>query len=300
MEYYVERCVRSVISQTYQNIEIIIIDDGSTDSTFSICAELGCKDYRIRIFQQSNCGASMARNKGLDTAKGKYIMFVDSDDWIEPNMLDRLYEDLVCTDAALVISQVPFDKMAQIGNNTLSKEQGLKKILQGFWWGPVGKLFKREAIGSIRFPKATISEDYVFMAKVVSQCEKTYYNPHCFYHREVREGSLSRLQLSERKFDEFHNMIHVCDYIQEKYPHYLHLAKWHLAETSIKLLFCIYDNHAEKLYEKQKRMILSSISNNYWDYLLNHNIKLKTRLLLACCFSYYSSKFAANIYSKLP
>ena len=100
---YLRRCLDSVISQTYQNLEIICVDDGSTDHSSEICEQYALKDERVKVFHQENQGVSAARNKGLDMVAGEYITFVDSDDYIQSDMLERLYSELSKSEASYVI-----------------------------------------------------------------------------------------------------------------------------------------------------------------------------------------------------
>ena len=100
-EKYLEKCVMSILNQTYKNLEIILIDDGSTDNSPQICDSLAEKDNRITVIHQPNGGVSSARNTGLDNTHGDYIMFVDSDDYIAPNMIEFLSENIGDTDIAM-------------------------------------------------------------------------------------------------------------------------------------------------------------------------------------------------------
>ena len=103
VEKYLRRCLDSIIGQTYQNLEILCIDDGSTDSSGEICKQYAAQDERIKVLRQENHGVSAARNKGLDAATGEYIAFVDSDDYIEADMIGRLYQALASAGAECAI-----------------------------------------------------------------------------------------------------------------------------------------------------------------------------------------------------
>ena len=101
-EKYLRKCFDSIINQTYKNLQIILVDDGSTDNSGKICDEYATKDSRIQVIHKQNAGVTAARNEGLDIADGEYIGFVDSDDWIEPNMYEEMFENLITTDADIV------------------------------------------------------------------------------------------------------------------------------------------------------------------------------------------------------
>lgn len=103
VEKYLRRCLDSIIRQTYQNLEILCIDDGSIDNSGEICEQYAARDARIKVIHQENQGLSTARNRGLDTATGEYIAFVDSDDYIAADVLEQLYQSAVSSDATCVI-----------------------------------------------------------------------------------------------------------------------------------------------------------------------------------------------------
>ena len=170
-------------------------------------------------------------------------------------------------------------------------------LLNRAWWSPYGKIFSKTAIQDIRFPKATISEDYVFMLHTILNCETIYYTPECFYHREIREGSLSRLSISERKFEEYDNVSYVANFIRQNYPQFRQAAEARMAETSLKLLFAIYGSKKEAVFRNQQKMLIHSIRNNIIRYVPNNNILLKTRMLLLMSTSSLGSKMAYRLYS---
>ena len=106
VEKYIHECVDSIINQTYKNIEIILVDDGSPDNCGKICDEYAKKDNRIKVIHKPNGGLSDARNHGIDVANGEWLMFIDSDDWIEPNMAEKLLHSALNNKADLAISSV--------------------------------------------------------------------------------------------------------------------------------------------------------------------------------------------------
>lgn len=295
---YLNRCLKSIIEQSYPHLEIILVDDGSTDDSVAICKEYAARDNRIRFFSQQNGGASTARNKGLDHAEGDYVMFVDSDDWIDNDMVEVLSNKMTSSHASMVISDVPGDKKNFESIRTLDSHQALSNVLQGAWWGPVGKLFLRKAIGGLRFPKATISEDYVFIVELLLSLKgNVIYVPHCHYHRVTRAGSLSRLALSERKFEEFDNVSYVARIIKENHPQFKKPAEARMAETSLKLLFAIHKNGKAKEFSHQQRKLVNSIRKNFFQYIPNNHIPFKSRMLLLMCTTIFGSKTAYHLYS---
>ena len=102
-EHYLARCVDTLLAQTFDDFEVILVDDGSPDNSGAICDEYALKDKRVRVIHQPNAGVSMARQKGLDNARGEYVIHADPDDWVEPDMLKELYAKAKEEDADMVI-----------------------------------------------------------------------------------------------------------------------------------------------------------------------------------------------------
>lgn len=294
---FIKRCVVSCLSQTYSELELILIDDGSTDDSLDICRSLAKNDDRIVLLSQSNRGASEARNTGLRSATGNYIIFVDSDDWIESDMLSSMIDARHDYPEAQVIqTRVPGDMKHQLGDKYISSSQAVNCLLEGSWWGPCCKLICRGSIGSLRFPDKTISEDYLFNYQLFHKIDRVYYLDKCFYHRTDRPDSLSKLQLSKRKFDEFYNVKEVSDRVGVDYPQYKQLADSHLAGTCLKLLFLIFQNKAERQYPEELKLILDCVRDNYLSFMKNPSINKHQRVLLASCFSKCSARIAERIY----
>ena len=294
---YINRCIDSVIGQKYADIEVVIIDDGSQDNSLAICKDIASKDSRVKVFSQPNCGASSARNSGLDISTGEYVMFVDSDDWIEPDMIDgmmNVFRDN--PEVQIVQTRVPADMKNQLGNQFLCCNEAIRCLLEGSWWGPYCKLIRRDLIGDTRFPEKTISEDYLFNYLLFNKANYIQYLDTCYYHRTDRPDSLSKIQLSKRKFDEFYNVKEVRDRVSIDYPQYKLLADSHLAGTCLKLLFLIFENRAEKQYTDEMELVLDCIRDNYYSFLKNPNINQHQRILLASCFSKASARFSERVY----
>lgn len=198
-EEYIERCINSLVNQTYQNIEIILINDGSTDRSKDICDSYAKKDKRIKVINQKNCGVSTARNKGMDVAKGEYLCFVDSDDYVSNEFIEKMYKSLSTNRADLSICSISnvSDKgikpqsSSLYEDNIITKETYYKNIntYGGFLWN---KIFKKELIGNLRLEKDIYyCEDELFVISYVEKCKEIacVNNPLYFYCTHV--GSLS-------------------------------------------------------------------------------------------------------------
>ena len=205
VEKYVSQCIDSILKQTYKNLEIILIDDGSTDASGRICDQYKKMDPRIQVIHKTNSGVSDSRNYGLDIAKGDFVGFVDSDDWIEHDMYENLLKlcmkhrvKLACTgyvetennDIQITASDkkellLPCDDLLKymiIGNGPMN-------VSNAVW----SRLYRRDIIKDIRFPKSvSYGEEIVFNTKVLFNAEKCIYTDERLYHYRIRVGSITR------------------------------------------------------------------------------------------------------------
>ncbi|MBQ6733893.1 MAG: glycosyltransferase [Lachnospiraceae bacterium] len=205
---YLERSVRSVAAQTFRNLEIILVDDGSTDGSGELCESLASEDRRIRVIHRENGGAASSRNTGLDEARGGYIAFADADDFLHPQMLERLLKIQEKEDADIVAAgflRVPeeADPEECFAQETLPEEnvyicveeQDVMKqlferdILTVVLWN---KLFRREVFHGIRFPEGRTFEDFFVMHRLLWNCRRIVYTDDVLYFYAERGESVSR------------------------------------------------------------------------------------------------------------
>ena len=189
MEKYIEKCVTSLINQSYKNIEIILIDDGSPDKCPQMCDEYAEKDCRIRVVHQKNSGASKAREHGLKIAQGEYISFVDPDDWQETSAIEELVEAVAKFEADIVIFdwQAFLDDGRRLVNSqNLSNEKSMEEIRDAFLLDKCpnfmcNKLFRKSLFKNMNFPADMIYEDLYINAEIFCRCKKAYYIAKPFY-----------------------------------------------------------------------------------------------------------------------
>lgn len=179
-EKYLHRCVDSILAQTFTDFELLLIDDGSTDSSGAICDEYAQKDSRVRVFHKENGGVSSARNLGLDKAKGKWVTFVDSDDWIKESFLNKLYINEI-ESVDIVISYANYVGKPNYKNYIEGKYKiELVELLflhNDLAWqtSPWAKLYKTEICRDIRFKEGMhIGEDLVFLYSYLMKCKYFY------------------------------------------------------------------------------------------------------------------------------
>ena len=201
-EKTLEKCLESVVQQSYANLEIIIIDDGSTDETSLIYNKFQSNDERILVLKQQNSGVSKARNTGVKAATGDYICFVDSDDWAELNYCSELYSLLVGENADISIVEASYED--ENGNVLCSKPISEEKIFDGnralvllledqeIQSHPWGKLFKADLLKNVHFPEnLKCFEDYSTLFKIFNKAVKVVKSNEKLYHYIQREDSLS-------------------------------------------------------------------------------------------------------------
>ena len=201
-EKTLEKCLESVVQQSYANLEIIIIDDGSTDETSLIYNKFQSNDERILVLKQQNSGVSKARNTGVKAATGDYICFVDSDDWAELNYCSELYSLLVGENADISIVEASYED--ENGNVLCSKPISDEKIFDGnralvllledqeIQSHPWGKLFKADLLKNVHFPEnLKCFEDYSTLFKIFNKAVKVVKSNEKLYHYIQREDSLS-------------------------------------------------------------------------------------------------------------
>ena len=228
-----ERCVNSVCAQTYRNLEILLVDDGSTDGTGELCDRLAQGDERIRVFHKPNGGSSSARNLGIDRAQGEYLGFVDSDDFIEPDMYERLMEQAKTGGYRIV--QASRDEIDENGQKRadvctppeavtfMSAEAFLRELLMHR--GDCSfctKLTARSLFGDKRFPEGELNEDFYLLTELLQETEGVCILPQQLYHVYYRIGSNTRRKDRNDFSRVFVDIVKNADYVQkiveEKYP----------------------------------------------------------------------------------
>ena len=197
VEPYIKRCIDSISSQTYKNLEIIVVDDGSKDNSASICEEGAKRDSRIKMIRKENAGAGYARNTGMDAAKGEYIFFVDSDDYIMPGCIERLLEVALKEDADIV--KCSWIEGSEDSYSKIPKKRTYKRYsnISAFRTREMniavhGKLYKRSVVGDIRYPRETTFDDEFFTYKLIYNAPKIIILDEAYYYYYVNPNSIMR------------------------------------------------------------------------------------------------------------
>ncbi len=292
VEKYLERCLSSLLNQTYSHMEIILVDDGSTDNSGSLCDAFADQYSHISVYHQANQGASFARKWGLEKAKGEYVAFVDSDDTIDVRITELLIQAILTyhTEIAVCDYQKGIDGKTDFRDITDTRistvELEYQRLMQRFFsydfWGFWGKIYQKDIFENIYFPKATLCEDYAVMAQLFTRYRKVAYVAAPLYHYRVHLGGLSTSVLNERKFEELQNMAYVYQYMRKNDRSYQGVAFAEYISAGIKLLGLIYKEERQQEFQHHVSAIKRLFTQNFFRIITNPVLywKLKIMLLL--------------------
>ncbi|MDZ4983572.1 glycosyltransferase [Clostridium perfringens] len=288
VEKYINKCIDSILNQTYKNIEVILVDDGSPDNCGKICDKYLLKDDRIKVIHKENGGLSSARNAGLDIATGDYIGFVDSDDWIESNMYEILINNAIKYNADVSVGGVvdlleennKYIKIKSTFNGItetvcLNKQEAMKKFFLGSWsaWD---KLYKREVHEDLRFPQGKINEDEAIAMHVLDKCNNVVYTNEVFYNYIRRPNSITTSKFSEKKLDWYRNCKYNLEFIKEKQPELIKYALLRFCSSIMWSLRCI--SLTDNNFKDSTKLLVKELKANKKDILSNELISRKEKL----------------------
>lgn len=229
VENYLARCVESILAQTYPNLEVLLVDDGARDASGRICDEYADKDSRVRVIHKENGGLSSARNAGIEAAKGDYLAFVDSDDWIEPDAYEQMLHLIHKYDVKLVCAG-RYDVNGDTGEKTIGlcpqKEEKLaaeEVVGRIFTWdncdsSACDKLYHRSLFQEYRYPVGKVCEDLpvtyklILQAETVAMLDKPIYN---YFHRP---DSITTAGISEKTFHYSQHTAKIYPEIRDSHP----------------------------------------------------------------------------------
>lgn len=283
MEKYLNKCVDSILNQTYSNMEILLIDDGSTDLSPKICDEYMKTDSRIKVFHKKNGGLSDAKNFGIKKASGKYVAFVDSDDWIENNMYENMYYKLKDTKSNIVvcgryIEYENGEKKEWYNKNEIiiNKEQSLIYLnsFYNFDMSSCDKLYEKSLFDNIEFPYGKKCEDAYTTYLLFNKADRVTYIPKCFYHYFQRGGSISRNE--KINMDYIYAAEEQLEFFTTKYPHLRYIAETNYA-FSVKSIFQVSVERKLQLTD-EFNLKKKEVKKYYKSILNNKYITMKKKL----------------------
>lgn len=300
VEKYLNRCLNSVINQTYNKLEIILVNDGSTDNSLRICQKYKQTDSRILILNQKNKGLSGARNSGLDIASGEYIGFVDSDDWIELNMFELMLQTMIQQEVGIVecslLRTLEVDNTIIRAGETIveDRETSLNRIISNQHFSVWRRLYKKELLNNIRFVEGKNSEDVYFTISVFQKVRKIAYMKIDLYNYFIGGQSITRGGYRLKTLDSIDAAIFL-----EKKINIKEISK-ELKLISTKFLLIILLYNYKQLFinneidsDLSHRKKIKVLINKHYKFSLKNNQALLARILPLNIFG-----FILNLYSK--
>ena len=285
VEAYLDECVKSIISQTHKQLEIILVDDGSPDGCPAMCDAWAEKDSRIRVVHKENGGVSDARNAGIDAATGDYIAFVDSDDWIVPEMYEKMLAALRTENADIcacnILSCFP-DRFCPWGCREYAvgePEQFLEMIYSdtSFPVAAWNKLYPRRMWENIRFPVGKICEDAFTTYRLVHSAQRIVQIPEALYCYRIRENSIMTSAFRLQRMDEEEAWRGNYEFIRENYPK-LQKRAFDFYLQKVNCLIHAISKEQRVEFAVQYRLLRSILSKNLTYILFSSGLGLKQRV----------------------
>lgn len=307
VEEYLNRCVKSVLGQTYRNLEVILVDDGSPDRCGEMCDEFAKTDNRVKVIHKKNGGLSDARNAGIEIATGKYLSFIDSDDWVHEEYIERLYNLIVTTKSDIAacnfIRTSREDISVQASNIDIHEFSNVEALeqLTGEFSIPLivawGKIYHKDLFRTIRYPVGKIHEDEYIAHHLLFKAKKIVFTTEQLLYYWQRNDSITGIGFNVK------NRIHAANAIVERAAFFNEIGLFKLRDITYKI--AIYDYLQIVVYKnidielKNNQDLLSQFS------ILkvklqegNYNQKLKIRYRL-CCIMPDIMNIAYKIYSRM-
>lgn len=296
VELYLEKCVQSICRQTYKNLEIILVDDGSTDKSGQMCDEFALKDSRIVVYHQKNTGQAGARNYAISIAKGDFIGFVDSDDWIADDMYEVLLTSLQNNDADISVcgrfsvrgEAIKESPRFHLDNETvMDNREAINRFLtyqamdSSLW----DKLYKKELFDGVKLPLGYISEDVPVVYMLLARAKKIVHCAKPLYYVLIRSGSTSRGAFSNKTMGLYYNFKSVYDLCKRDFSEFEHEADYFLFKNLLVLAYRIsvanpipeQRREINGLVRKNKKIIFSNkyLKKNYKFFALTILLRIE-------------------------
>jgi len=263
VEKYLEKCLDSILSQTFTDFEMLLIDDGSSDYSGKICDEYASRDERVIVIHQKNQGLGAARNTGIANARGEYIGFIDSDDYIEADMYEILYNNLLKEDADMSLCGM-FDCFEGVPPVIKKKKYmvvNAEQIVDLIFKSKLAhlsvccKLYKRHVFEKVKFPPNIVGEDAYVVLDIAMCCERVVLTTEQKYYYIHRENSITTTHFSERVFQVIRTYEKNLATIQKEFPNLENVGKMRLCWANFYVLDKMLISDVEKQYEEMKKIV---------------------------------------------
>ncbi len=285
IEKYLGRCIESIVSQSYKDLEIILVDDGSTDNSGVMCEEYKNIDSRISVIHKKNGGLSSARNEGIEKSTGSYVFFLDSDDYLAVDCIQKSISLCKENDADIAIVQMMYiaeDTNEEIKINIdeditlLSAEDAIEASLYQVLYSccAPAKLYKRNVIGNIRFPLGRVSEDLATCHLYMNNAKKVIYSNFYGYYYRQHNNSIMHL-FNPKRMDALEWALQIENFCLEEYPRIVNAAKCRTFNVAIHLILDLPDNG--EIQEKYGSVLWDQIERTRLDVICNNRVRLRER-----------------------
>ena len=289
VEQYLARCVESIQNQTIQDIEIILVDDGSPDQCGAMCDHLAETDNRIKVIHKENGGLSDARNWGTAQADADYVVFIDSDDYIDDDMVERLYADVTQEDADIATCGIYHHYEHGIetlkdttGRFVVDTKEAVRKELVDVNVSAVNKIYKKALFEKVQFPKGKFYEDAHTIIPLLLQTKKVVINMHPSYHYIHREGSITTKSY-------YPGMLHLIEanennlkLVSQSYPDLTEAAEHRAFWAYYYVLDKMEISDDLSASDKQEKRRIVSFLRKHTISIIRNRFFLKTRKIAAC------------------
>lgn len=274
VEPYLDRCVESIVNQTYNNLEIILVDDGSPDNCPAMCDAWAQKDCRIKVIHKLNGGLSDARNSGIAVATGAFIGFVDSDDWIASTMYEKLYESMKKNECNMAVcgtqlvgeieNKSNITAAHEIQSVSMCGEQAMRAVIEEKGITPTvwNKLYRADRIKEIPFAVGKTHEDVFWTYQAVHACQSVVIIPDQLYFYVQRSGSIMKSAFSLKRLDAIEGKLLRLDFIKRHYSSLVGKAKRDLLFFSLYLVQQSYGSKDKKNQREVKTYIKNVMKDN--------------------------------------
>lgn len=228
IENYIDKCIESIIGQTYSELEILVVNDGSKDNTLSHAEKYQSSDKRVKVLDKKNGGLSDARNYGIDNCTGDYIVFVDGDDYLAPDMIEKLYKSLKENDADMCICNIqninekgelldsPQNDLMKTGLHSSREMLDLiSDVPNWFWVVAWNKLYKKDIFKTLRFSKGKIHEDEFLIHRALAECKTIQIIPDRLYFYVQRGSSITHVEYKISRLDGVEAFLDRADFYAE-------------------------------------------------------------------------------------
>ena len=307
VEKYLPKCIGSIEAQTFGNYEVLLVDDGSTDRSGILCDEYAERDSRVRVIHQENSGQAAARNHAVKQAAGEYIVFIDSDDYVDPDYIEYLLNLLHKYDADVSIGgsaylyegKEPKSRKGTENDFATDAEQALIRINYNEGSGAMvwAKLYKKKLIEDHPFPEGKIYEDLATTYKIIGDCKTVAMGNRRIYYWLQRTGSTTRESFDERQMDAVEAVEGLLQYTERNFPGAMASARYRYTAKAIELIAVCFNSGGNRdVFYRLKKMADRFANAVLRDKRAKKTLKAR---IVAVKGGYRSARIAFRTYEKL-